>query len=142
METPYAQVAGMLGISATASSPVQIIDRIRQGLPVTTLYNVSRQVAPDDAGFVFRIVPKASLARRKRGSSPLTADESNRLARLAAVWSVAETVWKSAAEARAFLFRPHPMLEARRPIDVVLESEIGAELVKSILGGLLYGTAA
>jgi len=145
METSYGDLGGILGLldHGTAHiSPLHLIDRIRQGLPVRVLYTVSNQIAPDDSKFVFRIVPKASLARRKKGLKPLTADESNRIARLAAVWKLAETVWKNDEEARAFLFRPHPMLEGRRPIDVVLESELGAELVRNILGRLLYGSAA
>lgn len=34
------------------------------------------------------------------------------------------------------------MLEDRRPIDVVIQSEIGGELVLDILGSLKYGSAA
>jgi putative toxin-antitoxin system antitoxin component (TIGR02293 family) len=145
MEIPYLELAGMLDIRAPGSSPlgpVQIVDRIQRGLSVAVLYKISGQIAPGDTQFVFRIVPKASLARRKQGPKPLTADQSNRLARLAGVWKLAESVWQDPGEARSFLFRSHPMLEARRPIDVVLESELGGELVRSILGRLLYGTAA
>ncbi|MQX19158.1 DUF2384 domain-containing protein [Sinorhizobium terangae] len=43
---------------------------------------------------------------------------------------------------RDFLFRPHPMLEDKRPIDVVIQSEIGAELVLETLASLKYGSAA
>ena len=50
-------------------------------------------------------------------------------------------VWKSEEAARAFLNRPHPMLEGRKPIDVAIQSELGADMVKSILGELKYGTA-
>ena len=46
------------------------------------------------------------------------------------------------AAARDFLFRPHPMLEDELPVDVVLRSEFGAELVIDILGRLKYGSAA
>ena len=45
-------------------------------------------------------------------------------------------------EARHFLFRPHAMLEDRRPVDVVIQNEIGAELVLDVLQGLKYGSAA
>jgi putative toxin-antitoxin system antitoxin component (TIGR02293 family) len=51
-------------------------------------------------------------------------------------------VWQSEAEARDFLFRPHAMIEDKRPIDVVIQSEFGAELVVDILKGLKYGSAA
>jgi putative toxin-antitoxin system antitoxin component (TIGR02293 family) len=145
METPYSELAGMLGITGSGSpqlGPVQIMDRIQQGLSIKALYSVSTQIAPGDKQFVFRIVPKASLARRKNGLKPLSADESNRLARLAGVWSLANSIWHNVDDVRAFLFRPHLMLDDRRPIDCVLESEIGADLVKNILGRLVHGTAA
>ncbi|HEU0216337.1 MAG TPA: antitoxin Xre/MbcA/ParS toxin-binding domain-containing protein [Stellaceae bacterium] len=145
METPYAELAGMLGILGPGDlppGPVQLVGRIQEGLPITTLYNVSTRIAPGDTQFVFRIVPKASLARRKHGRKLLTAEQSNRLARLAGVWALAESVWRDQGEARDFLFRPHGLLEMRRPIDLAIESELGAELVKNILGRLLYGTAA
>jgi len=51
-------------------------------------------------------------------------------------------VWGSDDAARAFLFRPHPMLEGQRPIDVVLANEFGRPLVEGILGRLQYGSAA
>jgi putative toxin-antitoxin system antitoxin component (TIGR02293 family) len=145
METPYRELAGILGLTRVGGpslGPVQIMDRVQQGLTVATLYNFSGQIAPGDKQFVFRIVPKASLARRKRAHKPLTAEESNRLARLASVWAIGESVWKDTEATRAFLLRPHPLLEGRKPMEVVLESEFGAELVKAILGRLVYGTAA
>ncbi len=52
-----------------------------------------------------------------------------RLARVARVWNLALDVWQSEDDARDFLFRSHPMLEDKRPIDVVIQSEISAELV-------------
>jgi putative toxin-antitoxin system antitoxin component (TIGR02293 family) len=50
-------------------------------------------------------------------------------------------VWGSEASARQFMFEPHMLLHGRRPIDVVLENELGRPVVESILGGLKYGTA-
>jgi len=44
--------------------------------------------------------------------------------------------------AREFLFRPHPMIEDKRPIDVVIQNEFGSEVVVDILGRLKYGSAA
>jgi putative toxin-antitoxin system antitoxin component (TIGR02293 family) len=58
------------------------------------------------------------------------------------VWSLALDVWQSEDEARDLLFRPHPMVEDRQPIDVVIQNEFGAEMVVDILGGLKYGSAA
>jgi putative toxin-antitoxin system antitoxin component (TIGR02293 family) len=61
---------------------------------------------------------------------------------VARVWGLAVDVWRTEDDAREFLFRSHPMLEDKRPIDVVIQNEIGAELVLDILGSLKYGSAA
>ncbi|WP_408886808.1 antitoxin Xre/MbcA/ParS toxin-binding domain-containing protein [Lichenicola cladoniae] len=39
------------------------------------------------------------------------------------------------------MFRPHPLLEGQRPMDVVLASEYGRPVVLDILGSLKHGTA-
>lgn len=87
----------------------------------------------------YRIVPKATLARY---AVRLNAAQSTRVARLADIWALARKVWGSDAETRDFLFRPHQLLEGRRPIDVAIENELGGQLVRDLLGRLQYGSAA
>jgi len=130
--------------------PMSLMTEVEKGLPLSALDRLAKVVAPDDASFAFRMVSRATLARRRkalamsRGATAgrLSAEESARVARLAEVWALARKVWGGDAAARAFLFRPHPMLEGRRPIDVVLANEFGRPLVEGILGGLQYGSAA
>lgn len=139
-----ANLADMLGLApreAAARSPMALMSRIEHGLPLAALDRVARLIAPGDAQFKYRLVPKATYERRK-GTNRLSAEEGTRLARLARVWSLALDVWRDEAEARDFLFRPHAMIEDRAPIDVVIQSEFGAEMVIDILGGLKYGSAA
>ncbi len=138
-------VAAVLGLPANsreAPSPVALIVRIEHGLPVKAVDRVAHLIAPDDALFKYRLVPKATLERRKATTHKLSPEEGTRLARLARVWSAARDVWGSDDEARDFLFRPHPMAEDERPIDLMIQSEFGAELIVDILSGLKYGTAA
>jgi putative toxin-antitoxin system antitoxin component (TIGR02293 family) len=137
----YAAVLGLSTKSLEAHSPVMLISLIEHGLPVSSLEKVAHLIAPDDAQFKYRLVPKATLERRKT-TKKLSPEEGTRLARLARVWSAARDVWGGDDEARDFLFRPHPMAEDNRPIDLAIRSEFGAELVLDILGGLKYGTAA
>jgi putative toxin-antitoxin system antitoxin component (TIGR02293 family) len=140
----FADVADVLGLPAkekSARSPFGLITRIELGLPVGALDRVARLLAPDDALFKYRLVPKATYERRK-AAQRLSSDEGTRLARVARVWGLALDVWQSEEEARDFLFRSHPMIEDRRPIDVVIQNEFGAEMVIDILGGLKYGSAA
>ena len=140
----FANVADVLGLPAKetgARSPFGLISRIESGLPVGSLERVAHLLAPGDARFKYRLVPKATLERRK-SAHRLSSEEGTRLARVARVWSVALDVWRDEAEARDFLFRAHPMIEDRRPIDVTIQNEFGAEIVVNILSGLKYGSAA
>jgi putative toxin-antitoxin system antitoxin component (TIGR02293 family) len=117
------------------------MDQIERGLPVAALDRLSDAIAPNDRAFRYRIVPRATYVRRKQRRR-LSTEESARDVRLARVWSFALNVWKDEEEARAFMFREHPLLADRRPVDVALSSELGARLVEEALGRLAYGSAA
>lgn len=141
-------ISEALGIRARG--PLPLMAAVSEGLPLTSLDRLVHSVAPTDTRFAFRIVARATLARRRkalastavdRSESRLSAEEGARLARLAAVWTVALDVWKSDGEARRFMFDPHLVLQGRRPIDVVLESELGRPVVEGLLGRLQYGSA-
>ena len=133
-------VEAILDIPA-AGSPLALIDRINEGLPVGAVDAFARRAGLDPVTR-HRIVGKATLARRRTRDEPLSREEGARLARAAKVWALAEDVWGGDEEARAFLHRPHPMLEDRRPIDVTLDNEFGAALVEGILMRLRFGSAA
>lgn len=138
-----AHVADVLGLpkKLVSDSPIALVARIEDGLPLGTLDRVAAIVAPGDTQFKYRLVPRATYERRKT-KKVLSAEEGTRLTRLARVWGAALDVWGDEAEARDFLFRPHAMIEDKRPIDVVIQSEFGAEMVTDILGSLKYGSAA
>jgi putative toxin-antitoxin system antitoxin component (TIGR02293 family) len=122
---------------------------VEKGLPLTSLDRVVHSVAPSDNKFAFRIIARATLARRRkalvaakdRAEGRLSADEGARLARLAGVWAMALDVWGGEEAARRFMFEAHPLLHGRRPVDVVLENELGRPVVEGILGRLKYGTS-
>lgn len=136
-------VADLLGLPGRLAplTPIGLASRIEDGLPIAALERVAGIVAPGDTQFKYRLVPRATYGRRK-DAKVLSPEEGTRLARLARVWSLALDVWGDEAEARDFLFRPHAMIEDKRPIDVVIQSEFGAEMVVDILGSLKYGSAA
>lgn len=135
-------IAEVLGIRPVPVSPMDMVRRIEEGLPTATVERVANRLAPADVTFRNQIVPKATLARRKKTRHPLSREESARVARIAAIWARACGIWKDEAKAREFLLRPHPMLEGRRPFDVALRTDVGADLVDRILGRLEYGSAA
>jgi len=138
------EITAFLGMdqpSDRQKSPLYLIRLIEKGLPTSVLDRVSSSVAPSDASFKYRLVKKATLARRYKRRQRLSAEESGRLARLIRTWSLALDVWASDSEARDFMFRTHQLLEGRRPIDLVIGSDPGARMVEDILGRLQYGSA-
>lgn len=140
--TDLLAVADVLGLKVPPGhfSAMDMVKALHAGLPPHALDTVLDHLS-DDEGLKHRIVPRASLARRQRAQR-LSAPESERLARIARIWVMARGVWGSDEEARAFLFRPHPLIDDARPIDVVIDSEIGAQVVEDVLGRLQFGSAA
>jgi putative toxin-antitoxin system antitoxin component (TIGR02293 family) len=137
-------IADLLGLKPRKPETFTALDlarEVRSGLPVQSVERLCTRIAPGDTAWRYRIVPKATLARR-RSAQRLSAEEGDRLARTARVWSLAVDVWGSEDAARRFLQEPHPLLAGRVPADVVTETEVGARAVEDLLGRLKYGSAA
>lgn len=133
-------IAGSLGLGAARRSPLALVESIKSGLPLSALERLAGKVAPDDPRFVYRIVPRATLTRRKSQARPrLTVDEGNRVAALAKVWDFAMEIYRDEDKAREFLHRPHLLLDGQKPIDVAVDTGVGADLVINLLGGAAYG---
>lgn len=140
-----AELLGIEGPAVGSISHAEVVSRINAGLPVSAVARIAAAVAPDDTAFAFSIVRRATLGRRRAdvsGRARLSALEGAKVVRVARVWELALDVWRDESAARDFLHRPHPLLDGRRPIDVVLESEFGGPRVEGVLGRLKYGSAA
>lgn len=144
MATQPATIETLLGGGAERpASRLALAYSIESGLPVAALDRLADSVAPDDARFKFRLIPKATLERRRKSPSQrLTSEEGNRLARLAKVFSFALDIYGVPEKAREFLTRPHPMLDGKPPLDVALATGPGADLVVNLLGRAAYGGGA
>ena len=114
-------------------------------LTTADLDDLARRLAPDDRSFRYRVVSKASYARRKAaangsGVGLLSAAESERVERIAFLWRFAMELWKDETDARRFLFAPHMLMDYQKPIDLALASESGARRVENMIGRAMYGT--
>ena len=139
MATQMASVDTLLGVPADElGNPLALAQSIEIGLPVAAVDRMAQAVAPGDARFKFRLVPRATLERRKK-TKRLSSEEGNRLARLAKVYGFARSIYRDDRKAREFLTRPHPMLENKTPLDVSLATGPGADAVVNILGRAAYG---
>lgn len=137
------QVAAVLGGPAVLRSRVrswQDLERVvRAGLPKKCLQLVARRAVPPGkppSQLVYRVVPVATFKRRIR----LSLDESERTERLARIVALTESLWDDADEARAFLNRPHPLLDGETPLDVS-QTELGARRVERLVHGIEHGLA-
>jgi putative toxin-antitoxin system antitoxin component (TIGR02293 family) len=139
MATQFEDVGTLLGVpKKQAGTPLALAHSIEEGLPVAALDRVAKAVAPDDPGFKFRIVPKATLERRRRSKSKLNSGEGDRVARVAKVYSMAVSIFHDRAKAYEFLSRPHVLLENERPLDVAVKTGPGADAVVQLLGRMAY----
>lgn len=140
MATQLESVDALLGLPAgTASSPLDLAHSIVEGLPVGAVDRIARAVAPGDSHFKWRIVPKATLERRRKARSRLTTEEGNRVSRLLKVYSLGLEIYQDPAKVQAFLTRPHMMLDGETPLEVALATGPGADLVVNLLGRAAYG---
>jgi len=64
---------------------------VEAGLPVSALDLLAAAVAPKDARFKFRLIPTATLERRRGSTKRFTTEEGDRLARSAKVHPVPST---------------------------------------------------
>lgn len=141
MATQAATIEALLGVKANAGNTrLGLANSIISGLPVSALDRLADVVAPDDTRFKFRLIPKATLERRKKSATRhLTSDEGDRLARLAKVYVFALDIYQDSGNVREFLNRPHAMLDNKPPLDVALATGPGADAVINLLGGIAYG---
>ena len=132
---PTPEYTGLLGL-ADVQAPL-IEEAIAVGLPRETLQRVARAISRDPVAatrLVHTVVPKSSLSRRGT-LTPAQGEQTERLARL---FTYAQRVFGDVEDARAFMDRPHPELQGRRPVDAAL-SELGGRAVERVLDALAYG---
>lgn len=121
----------------TGTDPVRVI---RQGLPVSALDAIVGSGALT-SGEVYEVVlPRKTLANR-RAVGTLTADQSDRLVRVARVIAKAEETFGSAEKAHRWLRRPTAPLQGEAPLHL-LDTEAGARLVEELLLQIDHGIAA
>jgi putative toxin-antitoxin system antitoxin component (TIGR02293 family) len=83
---------------------------------------------------------RKTLAHR-RLLGRLTAEQSDRLARVLRLIEEAEATFGDSAKAHAWLRRPSALLDNESPLDR-LDTDIGAHQVESMLGRIAHGIAA
>lgn len=143
-----AETVEVLGGQGLFKQPVRSandLDRaVSQGLPTesltSTISTVAFTVGRASPIAIESIVPATTWKRRVKAGH-LTADEGDKVVRLAHVVAVAKHILGEGDIVGRFFQTPHPELAGRQPADAAL-SEIGARQVESILWRIFYGLPA
>ena len=121
-----------------ARSPSQLRALVRAGLPYAALSAVVAGfgLAAGEAGAILRI-PERTLARRRK-ERKLSAEESDRLVRLARIAALAEDILGGREKAARWLSGGNRALGGRTPLSE-LDTDLGAEEVEAVLQRLAHG---
>ena len=123
------------------TSELELVEAVRAGLPASALDHFMSEAAAwvGSQADVYRVVGSARTLQRKRTHRlALSADESDRLARLARLLVRAEEALGDAARAHQWLLRDNRALGGQRPL-TLLDSDAGALAVERVLGRLEHG---
>ncbi len=141
MSIPAERLAAILGLprSGARAKPGRLADLIRAGLPVASFEHVSRYTNLGRRRLAALVsISERTLDRRLRLRKRFEPDESDRLARVARVFVMAEDEFGSRAAAERWMDAPNRSLDGARPIDF-LDTELTSRDVEDLLGGLRSG---
>lgn len=140
MHVQPAEIAATLGLPGSTTL-LDLSVHCENGLPVDSLHALARAASPNEQAFVGTLFSKSTLRRRQQRGK-LTAEESDLLVRLAAIWLMARDTLGDEKKAQRFLMTEHSLLGGRRPVDLAKTNSPGAQAVEQLLGRLKYGSAA
>jgi len=116
----------------------ELIEAVRAGLPQAALDSVTRVLGlSTDTLSRSLALSKRTLSRRRK-QARLTAEESDRLLRLARVAAAAVGTLGSEQKAAAWLKKPNRALGGAAPL-AELDTDLGARMVEQLLGRIEHG---
>lgn len=138
-------VAEMLGggqvlVGRVIRSDLDLVEAVRDGLPASAVAAVIRQSALSIEE-VERLVFHNGAAAERMADSRLTPDESDRLARVARITTLANETVGEPERAACWIRTPNRALAGAVPIDLLASGE-GARLVEETLLRLAHGIFA
>lgn len=132
----------ILGLKQAIHSSLDLLPVIRHGLPSTSLEAVSKSMDLSALATVESLgLAKRTLARRLQEKQTLTAEESERIVRLARVLAQATAVLGHIEKARRWLQKPNRACGGNVPLSL-LDTDIGTNAVLEELGRIDYGVFA
>lgn len=119
---------------------MDVVHIVRRGLPVGAVQHMLDNGRLTVAEMDKIVLPRKTLANRRKAGT-LTAEQSDRLLRVARVVAMAEETFGDQKKAAIWLRRPTEPLAGERPLDL-LDTDEGAREVETLLGRIAHGIAA
>ena len=119
--------------------PEQVIERTRKGLPAQTIDFLAGVLALSRSAFLDVVrIPLSTAERRLRTGESLTAEESDRIIRVAKILRRAVEVFGDEGQAKAWMTDSVSSLGGRSPLSL-LDTMEGYDLVANTLVRIEYG---
>jgi putative toxin-antitoxin system antitoxin component (TIGR02293 family) len=134
-----AVLGGRRTLKRRVDSDSELTQLTRQGLPVSALLLMAEQLAVERKT-VARVVgiSERTLSRRISKGERLSAEESDRMVRVARVVAMATETLGNSAKASRWLQKPNRALEDQVPLEL-LDTDTGVRSVETVLGRIAYG---
>lgn len=126
--------------AAAEVGDMRLISAVRQGLAVREIDDLLASGRLSAAELDRLALPRKTLNHR-RGLGRLSPEQSDRLVRLLRTIGMAEDTFGEPAKAHRWLRLPTRALAGNAPIDL-LDTEVGARQVETLLGRIAHGIAA
>ena len=140
--TTTAHIVKVLGgravLRTNVSTAAQLTETIREGLPYASLEAVVAKLQlPRSSAATALNLPERTLARRKK-EKRLSPDESDRVLRLARLFSLASTVLENETNAATWFKQPNRTFRGETPLSLI-DTDTGAREVEETLWQIAHG---
>ncbi len=133
-------VGGKAVLGRRIGGALDLVRAVREGLPVGAVQFMLDSGRLSLAEVDRVVLPRKTLANRRK-IGRLTAEQSDRLIRVARVIATADETFGNRDKSGEWLRRPTAALAGERPLDL-LDTDEGAREVETLLGRIGHGIAA
>lgn len=133
-----------MAVAAKSRSTARLhltLEHVEAGVPVDTMTSFVSASGVELKDIYDVVIPARTLKHRRARRESLTADESDKLARLVRVFDQAVAVFGDAARAREWLGKPKKRFDQRTPMQM-LRTDVGGRMVEEMLGQIEHGMFA
>lgn len=135
--TAAIDIAGILGVHEE-NSPTARISLLRSGLPYQSLERIQDALGLSLEEIAGALGISTRTLNRRKEQNALQQEESDRVFRIARVFTHALAVFGASEKASRWFRRENPALDGMRPFEI-FDTDMGAQMVDDLLTRIEYG---